>query len=150
MAMIGDVMRYVNNYFNGAAVEGEFSISDDGTMEPADKLDGARFIAIHGSAALDGVWALVDGTLDTDGEAIIPETFTGTVWPLRPPRDFVKLCERIAEFEAKTPVTAVQSESFGAYSHTMFSGKNGGAVTWQEAFAPQLVRYRRMFTEVEC
>lgn len=150
MAMIGDVMRWCNNYFDTATVEGTFEVAEDGTLANAEQLGTARYIAIHGSAGLDGVWQLIGGKLAAEEGMITPETFDGTIWLLSPPREFVALCRRIADFEAKTPVSAVQSESFGAYSHTMMTGKGGGAVTWQEAFATSLVRYRKMFTGVQC
>ena len=75
------------------------------------------------------------------------ETFDGCIWLLYPPRDFLALCEQIAEFETKTPVGALQSESLEGYSYSRASGKNG-LLTWQEAFASRLRPYRRMFSEV--
>ena len=60
---------------------------------------------------------------------------------------FVELANRIAEYATKTPITAVVSETFGAYSRTLAQGKNG-VLTWQEAFANEINPYRRMFTEV--
>jgi hypothetical protein len=42
----------------------------------------------------------------------------------------------------------LQSESFGEYSMTRASGKNGGLLTWDEQFQDALTPYRRMFSEV--
>jgi hypothetical protein len=64
------------------------------------------------------------------------------------PKDFLALAKEIEDWQAKygdvlnSPYT---SESFGGYSYSKASGKNGGgAVTWQDAFATRLNLYRRI------
>ena len=77
------------------------------------------------------------------------EDFTGKVWMLYPPDDFLALCEQINQFDEKNPAGALLSESFGDYSYSRGTSGNGGVTTWSEAFADQLAMYRRMFSEVK-
>lgn len=139
---ISAVMRHVKNYFARGCMDGEFSVSG-GKLTPA---PASPYIAVSGSAGLDGVHPVSD--LPSD----VTETFTGRVWLLHPPEDFLALCEKISKYDDANPVGAMQSESFGDYTYRRASvGMNGsgGVASWQTAFAQQLVPYRRMYTEVD-
>lgn len=136
---IAAVMRRVRNFFERESIEGSFTITG-GVLEPM--LD-APYIAISGSAWHDGVFPY--GELPEDRP---DETFDGNVWGLHPPLDFLMLCEQIAEYEAKNPVGAYQSESFAGYSYTRAT-ISGACIGWEAAFGMQLAPYRRMFTEVD-
>ena len=139
---VENVMRYVNNFFERAGYSGEFVISGGMITLPV-ALPDHVWIAISGSLYHDGVHEM-----QSQYDLPAPdETFTGNVFILNPPAAFLELCKSIAEYDAKTPVGAYQSESFGNYSYTRASGQNG-VKTWQEAYAMQLRPYRRMFTEV--
>lgn len=135
---IAAVMRFVNNYFERAYIDGTFTISG-GVLSPA---PAAPYVAIEGSAWHGGVYRL--DQLREHPE----ETFTGRVWALHPPDDFVQLCEEIAAYDEKNPAGALQSETFGEYSYTRAVGQTG-VIGWQTAFAQRLIPYRRMFTEVD-
>lgn len=132
------VMRLVRNFFERERIEGTFTVSG-GVLEP---MPDAPYIAISGSAWHDGVFPA--GPLPETGH---DERFAGKVWGLHPPDDFLALCEEISSYDAKNPVGAPQSESFGAYSYTRASGGTAGN-GWEAAFACRLLPYRRMYTEV--
>lgn len=134
---IAAVMRHVRNYFERGFIDGEFTVSG-GVLTPMPR---APYVAISGSVWHDGVFR-VDQLRETP-----EETFTGRVWALHPPDDFVQLCEEIAAYDEKNPAGALQSESFGEYSYTRASGQSG-VIGWQGVFAQRLTPYRRMFTEV--
>lgn len=145
---VGQVMRSINNYFESGYRATTYSITG-GSISPDDLLAPGMWIAITGSVFHDGVWQLDEWLGLKDLPNSTPdETFYGRVWFLHPPVDFLSTCEQIAEFAQKTPVSGLQSESFGEYSMTRANGKNGGVLTWQEAFADALTPYRRMYTEV--
>lgn len=141
--MIQQLMAECRNFFEVGYREGSYTITD-GVLSPADGLNG-RFVRIKGSTFHDGVYRCEDGVLlDASGA---DETFTGVVWVLNPPPAFLQLAEKVGKFIESAPISRVVSESFGAYSHTMATGTNG-VLTWQEAFARELLPYRRMYTEV--
>lgn len=145
---VGQIMRTINNYFESGYRATSYTVNG-GRLMPDDLLAPGMYIAITGSVFHDGVWKLGEGLTLLDLPENDPdETFFGRVTFLRPPRDFLETCEAIAEFAKKTPVGGLQSESFGEYSQTRANGKNGGILTWQEAFTDALAPYRRMFTEV--
>ena len=131
---IAAVMRHVHNYFERGCVEGEFTVSG-GVLTPA---PDAPYFAIEGSFGRDGVFAKGELTPAYDGK------FTGKVWALFPPEDFIALCALISKYDDENPASAMQSERFGEYSYQKASGATG----WTAAFATQLAAYRRMFTEV--
>ena len=64
------------------------------------------------------------------------------VYRLNPPADFLHLCGDIACWAAANPDPAGTAERLGEYNASRKS------VTWQEAFAPALRPYLRMYAEV--
>ena len=136
---VAAVMRQVNNHFVSGYLDADFAV-EGGDLKPA---PAASFVYIDGSVLHDGVWELQGGKLIGDDAA--DEAFTGRVWLLKPPRDFLALCKEIAAHDAKHPTGAAQSESFGDYSYSMGTQAAGG---WAAAFAARLTPYRRMFPEV--
>lgn len=145
---VGQVMRSVRNYFESGYRATAYKISG-GAIAPDDLLREGMYIAITGSFYNDGVWKIGEGMkLEADGAVPKDENFYGRVYFLAPPADFLTLCESIAEFAKNTPVNGLQSESFGAYSMSRASGKSGGILTWEDAFANELSAYRNMWTEV--
>lgn len=145
---VGAVMRSINNYFESGYRATTYTITG-GSISPGELLVPGMWIAITGSVFHDGAWQLGENLTLSNRQAGTPdETFYGRVYFLHPPADFLKTCEAIAEFAQKTPVSGLQSESFGEYSQTRASGKSGGVLTWQEAFADSLRPYRNMYTEV--
>lgn len=145
---VGQVMRNINNYFESGYRATSYTIAG-GSLSPGDLLAPGMWIAITGSVFHDGAWRMDERLGLKDMPNSTPdETFYGRVWFLHPPAEFLETCKKIAEFAKKTPAGGLQSESFGEYSMTRASGKNGGVLTWQEAFADDLRPYRKMYTEV--
>ena len=139
---ISAVMRHVKNFFARGCMDGEFTVSG-GKLTPA---PASPYIAVSGSSMIDGAYAV--GELPFAAK----ETFTGRVWLLYPPEDFLALCEQISKYDDANPAGAMQSESFGDYTYRRASvGMNGsgGVASWQTAFAIHLNPYRRMYTEVD-
>ena len=140
---VSDVMRHVRNHFIQSASTGSFRQAG-GVLTPstgaADDFAPGMWVAIVSADGPQGVFQLTDQA----GLADTPDTtFTGTVYVLNPPADFLRLCGDIACWAAANPDPAVSSEKLGEYS---VSRK---AVTWEEAFAPALAPYRRMYAEVK-
>lgn len=139
---IAAVMRHLRNYFERDCYEGEITIRG-GVVTPS---VSAPYVYISGSDAHDGVKKLAGGAILEDSKG--DETFTGRMWTLHPPDDFLALCESIAAYEEKNPVGALASETLNEYSYTKQNNGRGGVMTWEEAFAARLVPYRRMFKGV--
>lgn len=145
---VGAVMRHVNNYFESGYRATTYSI-EEGKLSPSSIFAPGMYVAISGSFYHDGVWKLGEElALEGHREGMPNETFFGRVWFLHPPAEFMDVCEEIAKFAENTPVLGVKTESFGEYSVTHSSGKNGGVLGWQEAFADRLRPFVSMFSEV--
>lgn len=142
---VGDVMREVRNYFPHHRIDGDFAISR-GVLTPGDLLAAGDWIAIGGSLRNSGVHQLEEGGRVPDAR---DEQWQGTVWLLSPPPAFLALCEEIAAWAQVHPACHKRRESFGAYSHEALVDDNGVPMSWQTAFAAQLIPYRRMFTGVK-
>lgn len=146
---IGQVMRAVNRYFATGYRAAEWRFTG-GSIAPDELFTPGMWIAVSGSIFHDGVWQLDEWKGLSGLDPKTPdETFFGRVYFLKPPQDFLDLCRRIGEFAQNTPAGGLQSESFGEYSMSLASGKNGGILTWEEAFADDLRPYRQMYAEVE-
>lgn len=138
---IAAVMRHIRNYFEQGSYTGPIAIRG-GVVTPA---VSTPYVCIYGSDHLDGIHAVGGGRIL---DAMDDEDFTGRVWFLEPPADFLSLVEQITAYEAQNAPSPLLSESLGEYSYTRAQGKTGGGLTWEEAFATRLAPYRRMFTEV--
>ena len=139
---VSDVMRHVRNHFIQSASTGSFRQAG-GVLTPstgaADDFAPGMWVAIVSADGPQGVFQLTDqaGLADT-----LDMAFTGTVYVLNPPADFLRLCGDIACWAAANPDPAVSAEKLGEYSVSR------RAVTWESAFALALAPYRRMFSEV--
>lgn len=142
---VAAVMRQINNYFEVGRMDGVFAISGN-TLSPAPP---TSWCCIKDSLTHDGVWEIADGNLQRVPDTSTDEQFTGRVWLLRPPADFLSLCEEISAYDDKNPVGAYTSESFGGYSYTR-KGSTGanGSTSWLAVFEERLYPYRHMYTEV--
>lgn len=135
---VSDVMRHVRNHFIRDAITGTWSHTG-GMLTPAEALAPGMWIAITGPCAPTGVYQLDEnGGIPDLGDA----TWTGVIYRLDPPGDFLRLCGDIGCWAAANPDPAVSAEKLGEYSVSR------RAVTWEIAFAPALAPYMRMFTEV--
>lgn len=138
---VAAVMRQINNHFVSGYLDADFAV-EGGVLKPA---PAASFVYIAGSAGLDGVWEVQGGKLV--GDDVSDEAFTGRVWLLKPPREFLSLCKEISAYHDKNPTGAPASERFGDYQVTRANEYTGGG-GWQKVFLAQLTPYRRMFPEV--
>lgn len=135
---VSDVMRHVRNHFIRDIRTGSWQHTG-GALTPGAPFAPGMWIAVTGRNAPAGVYRLDDrGGIPSQGDA----AWEGAIYRLAPPADFLRLCGEIAAWAAANPDPAVSAEKLGEYSVTR------KAVSWQEAFAPALAPYRRMFTEV--
>lgn len=139
---VAAIMRQINNHFVAGYMDGEFNVWG-GALSPAPV--GAAYVYVSGSMMHDGAWACSNGRLE--GDAGPAETFTGRVWLLAPPADFLALCAEISAYDEKNPAGAPVSESFGEYSYTRTNAYTGDGL-WMTVFRSQLAPYRRMLPEV--
>lgn len=139
---VAAVMRHCRNFFPTGYADGTFRITGN-VLADVD----SPWVFIQGSRYHDGVWRVLDGYLtERSVEGMCDEEFTGRVWLLAPPDDFLAICKAIREYDEKNPVGAYASETFGAYSYSRgAAGKDAG---WAAVFAAQLAPYRRMLSEV--
>ena len=136
---IAALMQRCRNYFETGYIDGTFRIDGNVLQE----VDGAHFVYVSGSLYHNGVWELCDGYLGgRDTSDLHDEEFTGRVWLLNPPADFLDLCKAVKKYDDQNPASPITSESFGGYSKSM-SGKSGA-----EAYIRALNGYMKMFTEV--
>ena len=137
---VSDVMRHVRNHFIRTAITGSWQ-HRDGLLTPAENLAPGMWIAVAPAEdAPAGVYQLSEngGIPDLSDAA-----WTGTIYLLQPPADFIRLCGDIACWAAAHPDPTVTAEKLGEYS------VHRSAITWETAFAPALTPYRRMFPEVK-
>lgn len=138
---IPDIMREIRNCFPVAALDGAWRI-EGGQLLPSAGLEDAAWVNLEGAVQC-GVHPLESGTLP----GVWDESWTGRVWLLAPPADFLSLCQQIIDWGEHQPDPAVHSESFGAYSRTLQTA-SGHPLCWQDVFAAALRPYRQMFSEV--
>lgn len=147
---MGDLCAECRNYFLGTVIQGQFTI-DRGVLRPVPTVPDGAYIRIVGSVFNDGVWQVPAAGL-TD------ETFSGAVWLMHVPPDFVTLLNDInaweaANSEAVRNATAevlsgpYTSESYGGYTYTKKTGFGDVATNWRDprlGFAARLNVWRKI------
>lgn len=138
--MLTELCAEIRNYFlmpNGIHT-GTFSISG-GELAPSDFLKEGQYFRIVGSTFNDGVHQY-------PAVGLVDESFAGAVWAMAIPPAVIALSDEIKVFceSDAAKVSQYQSESFGGYSYTKATDKDGAVLSWQTVFAKRLNKYRRM------
>ncbi len=136
--MLYEIMREIRNFFAApdGYYDGTYTISGGAVDLPF--LTSGQYFLIEGSALNDGVYVYPCADLHN-------ETFTGTITALQPPTDFLALVDEITAYQSKNgTISPYQSESFGGYSYTRATNKNGDAAGWRDAFRGRLNVWRKV------
>lgn len=139
---VAAVMRQIHNYFEVGSISGVIAVSGNAIVPEPE----SPWCYVSGSWMHDGAWQVKDGKLVGLPDGLPDEEFNGRVWLLKPPADFLALCEEISAYDDKNPAGAYLQESFGGYSY--MRRQTTGSTAWQDVYAGRLAPYRRMFTEV--
>lgn len=137
--MLTEVCAEIRNYFVKDIHNGTYEIVG-GKITPLDFIQENQYFRIIGSVFNDGVYQNTADLVLTD------EIFSGSVWSMAVPPSVIDLAEEIKKYnesdEAKP--SAYISESFGGYSYSKATDKNGAPMGWKKVFASRLNPYRRI------
>ena len=135
---LAELCAEVRNYFETDKRFGDFTISG-GTFAPSDFIQDGQYFRIVGSTFNDGVYRY-------PATGLTDETFTGAVWAMSLPPDFIALSAEIEEYNNSDAGKAspFTSESFGGYAYTKATDSNGAPIGWQKAFASRLNQWRKI------
>ncbi len=148
---IYEVCLEVHNFFctDSDIHAGTYTIAG-GELTNCDFLLENQYFRIKGSHFNDGVYQYNAESL----AALVPETFVGSIWAMSPTRDFIDLCGKMDEWEAKyggadsVAMSPYTSENFGgeySYSKPAGGSADGGAgYSAINAYANDLKKYRRL------
>ncbi len=164
-AVITEICAEIKNYFVRNAshkIVGTFHLSQ-GVLtlcEDAEGMTAEAFDALMEEGAEKGRYLRLIGSLYSDGVVSLPmegpeETFTGEVWLMSPPPDFLALAKEIDAWTEKygeSVSVPYASESFEGYSYTLrgtsrWRDNDSTTATdfgWQCAFRRRLNKYRRI------
>ena len=134
--MLEQILQHLNNWFLVDIHEGKFSVENGSITLPF--LQTNQYFRIIGSVFNDGLYQYPATDL-TD------ETFTGAIWALAVPDSVIALSEEMSAWQSKNGEMGLyQSESFGGYSYSIATNKNGGALTVFDVFASRLASYKKV------
>lgn len=147
--MLGEICAYIHNYFEEDPVTGRRDIYpgtytiENGSITLPFMLPG-QYFRVMGSELNDGIYRYQIDLL-TD------ETFSGVIWKMRPPAEFLQIVNDIKDWVDKYGEimrNPYQSEEvIGVYRYTkMTSGKVSGdfIATWQNVYKTQLNKWRKL------
>lgn len=146
--MLTEMCSELNNYFDRDQnkVHGDIAISG-GILQNASGygLKVGQYYRIIGSVFNDGVhrWT---GTPD---EGLTDETFSGSVWLMAIPPEFLKLAKEIEDWVkeyGKISMSPYASENLSAssYSYSLNTGAgSGNGASWQNIFAKKMSKWRK-------
>lgn len=133
--MLDEICKYLKNWFETSHQDGVFEISDGTLTVP--KCQTGQYIRIVGSVLNDGIYTYpLTGLKD--------ETFKGSVWLLIIPKYIEDLDTKITEFVSENKKGGYSSESFGGYSYSKSTNKNGNISGWQDVFNEDLKPYKKI------
>lgn len=140
--MLEKILAYCNNWFivPDGIHTGEFTIKDGGITLPF--LADGQYFRIVGSVLNDGLYQYPASAAE-----LTDETFDGTIWALAIPKAVLGLSEDVTAWQDQYGGAAgspYQSESFGGYSYTKATTSTGAAVSWENQFANELQRWRKL------
>ena len=139
-----EVCEYLNNHFVKSKASGHYVISGKTIVLP--QIQDGQYFRIIGSVFNDGVHQYPA----TD---LVNEEFDGVIWAMAVPQTVVAITSEIEAWKTKymaadsPAMSPFDSESFQNYSYSKGSSSSGdgtGSVTWQNAFASRLNKYRRL------
>lgn len=138
--VLDNICNYIHNYFVSEKVKDRFNIVN-GELEGASVhlLDG-QYYRIVGSVLNDGVYK--HPTTD-----LKDESFEGEVWAMSVPSTVIAIADEVGNWEEQNASkinSPLQSESFGGYSYSKASGKDGKAFSWIDAFGRKLNPWRKL------
>lgn len=143
--MIDELCQELRNYFDKGQPKfyGDIHIANGviTNLDFANEIKLGQYFRIIGSVLNDGVYCFNSDLV------LLDEDFRGTIWLMVVPRAVIALDEEIDKWKednAAALASPYTSESFGGYSYSKATGKNGGGYTWQDAFASRLNMYRRI------
>lgn len=134
---VPELCVYTHNFFDryDDPAAGKFTFTAD--TVPAGVSAGQYFL-VCGSIFNDGVHKAGDGDLT-------PETFTGTVQPMRVPPDFVALAQKITDYDAADPGGGrYVSQSFNGWSGTMATGTDGLPADGCTHYSREINQWRKL------
>ena len=134
--------RIANNYFVKEKVSGTFELNPN--VAPISLIEN-QYFRIVGSVMNDGVYRNDAESLAT----LVAEEFTGEIWSMAVPRDFLTLCEEIEAFNSKMNEIASKdngftSENFDGYSYSRASSLSPAQQSEWDNLNKRLNTYRRV------
>ena len=143
---ITGLCRELKNYFTTDRDKhsGTYTISN-GDISPKGFLIPYQYFAVFGSKLNDGVYQNVEEDL----ARLRDETFTGSVWDMSVPADFIELCLDMDKFKAKVEELELlnkgyASESWGGYSYSLSSSAPASMQMWQNRIDRSLAMWRKL------
>lgn len=143
--MIERVCEHIHNYFSAGEDRRAGTYTIEGGVLTLPHVAEGQYFRIVGSTFNDGVYLQpADGLTD--------ETFTGEVWAMKPPRDFLRTVGEIEAWVAKygdAAMSPYQSENvIGVYSYTKTGAGTSSATaagSWETLFKARLNQWRRLY-----
>lgn len=147
---MGELCAECRNYFVTKVIRDDFRVIG-GVLQPIPAVPDGAYIRIVGSIFNDGVWQFPHGDF-------ADEAFSGAVWLMHVPPDFVTLLTDINAWEAAN-LTAIasataevlagpySSESFAGYTYQKKTSIGDVATSWRDprlGFAARLNMWRKI------
>lgn len=144
--MLNKVLRYLNNYFYRFKESGSYKIQDGKIKVKGDYIQG-QYIKVQGSYFNDKVIKIISvEEKELTLESVVDENFEGVIYSLAIPTELLELVTEIEEFETNNKKSIYTSESFGNYSYSKNTNKDGNVATWKDVFAVDLRGYRKIYS----
>lgn len=137
--MLFEAMSYCKNWFVTEIHKGNISIQDN-TIN----LNGKEFTPNAYTDFLRLIGGHTNEQMFDSSKVLENDEFEGEIWELAPPQEFIKLCDKIREWNDENKPNDKTSESFGGYSYSKATNNNGVPLTWQDVFAKELRAYKKI------
>lgn len=147
--MLMDVLIHIKHFYPVEMIEGEFLLENGTIILPTD-IEIDQYILIiepRSKSTLFLVSARSGQSYNVIPEIEVTDGIVKKVAVLDIPITLVNLSKEIEDWQKKNGSKSYVSESFGGWSGSVATGRNG-VQTWQEHFADRLMPFMRLFSDL--
>jgi len=144
------LMKECNRFYIYTKESNDFTIMEN-EINVTNKYLINQYIILQGSILNNGIYKIIasENNKITVTPTMQNEHFSGELYGLNIAPSFLELSNKIDEYQTKNKQTNLRSESFGGYSVSWATGKNGAVAGWKDVFKDDIKDFWQFFADLD-
>lgn len=146
-----ELMRKCKNYFYKFKEHGSYIISNNEIIGVRGNYCKGQYIRVVNSILNDGVYKInrIEENKIIVEEQLNDEMFVGVIAGLGVPNEFIKIVNKIKEYDTTHKATDIISESFTGYSYTKSLNKDGTTMNGTDIYEKDWKQFRCCIDDIQ-